>query len=157
MKCEASLIVVKDMEKSRNFYEELLDQKVVMDLGANVSYEGFALHTFESWVNFIKKDSKEINLNKTNNAELYFETEDYDKFLEKFKSFKNIEILNDNHEAPYGQRLIRFYDLDNHIIEVGESLESLIIRLSNEGMSISEITQKTKLPEELVITLKNSD
>jgi len=33
---------------------------------------------------------------------------------------------------PWGQRVIRFYDPDMHIVEVGESLESVACMLHNE-------------------------
>lgn len=157
MKFGSSLIVVKDIEKSRKFYERLLDQEVVMDLGANVAFDGFALQTIESWSEFIKQDINDINLNKTNVSELYFEADDYDKFLEKLKLEKDVELLHDSIVCPWGQKVIRFYDPDNHIIEVGESLENLIKRLSNDGMSISQIIEKTGLPEEVILNIKNND
>lgn len=153
MKFMSSMIVVKDMKKSREFYEGFLNQKVVMDLGANVSFEGFALQTLDSWGNFIDKTESDINLNKTNGFELYFEADNYDKFLKKLKSRK-IEFLHDTKEFPWGQRTVRFYDPDNHVIEVGESLEDVVKRQLDSGMSINEIIEKTELPEELILELK---
>lgn len=127
----SSVIVVKDMEKSREFYENFLNQKVEMGLGANVSFRGFALQAIGSWADFIDKRESDINLNKTNAVELYFEVDNYDQFMEKVK-LANIEILHETKEFPWGQRVIRFYDPDNHIIEVGETLEGVIQRHVNE-------------------------
>ena len=157
MKFTSTMIVVKDMEKSRNFYENLLNQKVIMDLGANVAYEGFALQTLESWMEFIGKEEDDINLLKNNNAELYFEIDDLDNFINKLKNFNDfkIELVHETMEFPWGQRGIRFYDPDNHIIEVGESLESLVKKFINEGMSEEDISKRTGLPEEVVMGLKN--
>ncbi|MEN6292054.1 MAG: hypothetical protein ABFD07_08600, partial [Methanobacterium sp.] len=45
MKFICPLIVVNNMEISRNFYEKVLDQKVQYDFGENISFEsGFAIH-----------------------------------------------------------------------------------------------------------------
>jgi catechol 2,3-dioxygenase-like lactoylglutathione lyase family enzyme len=157
MKFTGTMIVVQDMEKSRNFYETLLDQNVVMDLGANVAYEGFALQTLESWIDFVGKAEDDINLLKNNNAELYFETDDYDGIFKKFKNFNDFEIefVHPTKEFPWGQRGIRFYDPDNHIIEVAESLESLVKKFIDEGMSEEDISERTGLPVEVVQDLKN--
>jgi len=152
----SSVLVVKDMKKSREFYEGFLNQKVQMDLGANVSYEGFALLTLERWTDFINKKKSDINLDKTNEVELYFEVLDYDKFLEKLKSEKNIELVHDTKEFPWGQRGIRFYDPDNHIVEVGETLESVVKKQLDDGMSVDEIIEKTGLPKEYIMEIKKN-
>ncbi|RKX68718.1 hypothetical protein DRP43_05215, partial [candidate division TA06 bacterium] len=39
---------------------------------------------------------------------------------------KNIEFLHEIHEEPWGQRTIRFFDPDNHLIEIGEPLPIFI-------------------------------
>ena len=40
MKFKLPLIVVVNIAVSRKFYEEILNQKVVMDFGANITFEG---------------------------------------------------------------------------------------------------------------------
>ena len=42
----------------------------------------------------------------------------------------------------WGQRVIRFYDLDGHIIEVGESMKIVIQRFLSTGMTMEEISSK---------------
>ena len=157
MKFTSAMIVVRHMEKSRNFHENLLNQKVVMDLGANVSYEGFALQTLESWIDFIEKQEEDINILKNNNDELYFEVEDYDDFIKKLNNFNDFEIefVHKTKEFPWGQRVIRFYDPDFHMIEVGESIESMIKKFLEEGMSVEDISEKTGLAVEYIQDLKN--
>ncbi|MFA5434391.1 MAG: VOC family protein, partial [Candidatus Paceibacterota bacterium] len=117
MKFKMPLIVVRDMELSRKFYEEVLNQKVVMDFGANITFDGaFSLQTKDAWVDFIRKTEQDV-LNKPDNFELYFEEEQFEKFVERLKSFK-INYVHDVIEYPWGQRVIRFYDPDMHMIEV---------------------------------------
>ena len=49
------------MALSRKFYEEVLKQKVVMDFGANITFEGaFSLQTKDTWVDFIRKTEEDI-------------------------------------------------------------------------------------------------
>ena len=157
MKFEGTLIVVQDMERSKSFYGNLLDQEVQMDLGANVSYEGFALMDFERWRDFLEKEKDDFNLLKNNVSELYFETENYDVFIEKLNNYddSDIEIVHKTKEFPWGQRVIRFYDLDNHMIEVGESMDVVIKRFFSSGMSVEDVAEKTGYPVEYVVDLKN--
>jgi len=156
MKFMGAMVVVKNMEKSRNFYETLLNQKAVMDLGANVSYEGFALQTLESWMAFIEKGENDFNFSKNNVSELYFEIDDFDAFIEKLNEFNDFEIefIHKTKEFPWGQS-IRFYDPDNHVIEVGENPEFVVKRFFSEGMSVDGIVERTGLPEEVVLDFKN--
>jgi predicted enzyme related to lactoylglutathione lyase len=39
MKYRGTLISVSDMAKPKNFYEKVMGQKVIMDLGVHVSFE----------------------------------------------------------------------------------------------------------------------
>jgi len=158
MKFECALIVVRDMERSKNFYENLLDQEVKMDLGANVAYEGFALMDFERWIDFLEKGENDFNFSKNNVSELYFEIDDYDTFIEKLNNYNDfkIEIVHKTKEFPWGQRVIRFYDPDNHMIEVGESMEVVIRKFFSDGMSVEDIAEKTGYPVEYLLDLKNN-
>ena len=40
MKYGGTLISVSDMERAKDFYERVMEQKVEMDLGTHVSFEG---------------------------------------------------------------------------------------------------------------------
>ena len=53
-------------------------------------------------------------------------------------------------EFPWGQRVIRIYDPDRHIVEVGESMKAVVLRLLAEGMSPEETATKTMHPLEFV-------
>ncbi|NLC91502.1 MAG: glyoxalase, partial [Methanocorpusculum parvum] len=61
MKFICPLIVVDDIEASKKFYIEVLDQKITMDLGANVTFaESFAIQSKSTWTGFIDKPASEI-------------------------------------------------------------------------------------------------
>ena len=133
MKYNAFMLVVSDMEKSRAFYEKLLGLKVAMDLGVNVSYDcGVALQTKETWLEFIDK-------------ELYFEEDDLDGFLKVLESW-GAALVRPMFTQAWGQRVIRFYDPDHHIIEVGEPLSLVIKRFLSQGLSIEATAERTMCP-----------
>jgi hypothetical protein len=87
---------------------------------------------------------------KTNNFELYFEEDDFDNFMLKLDAYKNIEYVHKVKEYDWGQRVIRFYDRDKHIIEVGESMDTVIKRFLKSGLSIEETAKKSQHPVEYV-------
>lgn len=141
------LITVADIKKSRLFYENILNQKVKFDFGENVTYEGdFAIHLqthFQSLIN-----QKEI-IRPNNSCELYFESDAIEELSEKLKS-AGIVFVHEIREQPWRQKVARFYDPDYNLLEVGESMESLIKRLSSDGMTFDEIISATGLPEAFV-------
>jgi catechol 2,3-dioxygenase-like lactoylglutathione lyase family enzyme len=149
MKFKMPLIAVSDMAVSRKFYEDVMNQKVVLDFGENITFEGdFSLQTKSSWSRFIQRDEKDI-LSKPDNFELYFEERAFDEFAERLKSLE-VEYLHGVVEYPWGQRAVRFYDPDLHIIEVGESMEAVIRRFIGQGLSVEETSVRTQHPAEYI-------
>ena len=58
-------------------------------------------------------------------------------------------------EHTWGQRVIRFYDLDGHIIEVGEDMKMVIQRFLSTGMTMEEISRKMDASVEDLTKLLN--
>ena len=141
------LITVRDISISRKFYESILNQKVKFDFGANVTFHGdFSIHLDSHFRDLI--DNREI-VRGGNDFELYFENDDLVEFVEVL--IKNqVELVHPLREQPWKQRVVRFYDPDRHIIEVGESMEHVAYRLSTEGMSETEISKSIMIPVEFV-------
>ena len=123
MKLKNILIVVKDIEKSRQFYHDLFGIDLVLDNDGNmILTEGLVLQDEKIWKNFLGKDI----VSKSNSCELYFEEQDIDVFIEKLeRMYPNIEYVNRLMTHSWGQRVIRFYDLDGNLIEVGTPMESI--------------------------------
>jgi len=117
MKLKNILIVVKDIEKSRQFYHDLFDIDLVLDNDGNmILTEGLVLQDEKIWKNFLEKDI----ISKNNSCELYFEEQDIEAFIEKLeRMYPDIEYVNRLMTHSWGQRVIRFYDLDGNLIEVG--------------------------------------
>lgn len=150
MKFSSPLIVISDMETSRHFYEKVLGQKVILDFGANITFDGgFSLQTKDSWANFIDKSPEEITP-RSNAFELYFEEDYFDKFLEEIEKVDGIEYVHPMKKYDWHQRVVRFYDPDGNIIEVGESMASIAIKLLKEGHSVEETAKIIQHPVEFV-------
>lgn len=150
MKLEGTLLVVKDMDTSRRFYQDVLSRTVTLDLNEYVVFEGgFCLLTEEQWAEFLDTPAMTYGY-KNNVCELAFEDDDIDAFMAHLKNFTDIEILTPLKEYPWGQRSIRFYDPDKHIIEVGESMKVVVKRFLLSGLSVEETMEKSMFPREFV-------
>lgn len=71
-------------------------------------------------------------------------------FLQHLQSYEEIEYIHKVREYPWGQNVVRFYDPDKHIIEVGESMITVIKRFLASGMTVEETAQRTQHPIEFV-------
>jgi len=147
MKYICPLITVNDMGRSRHFYENILGQKVKMDFGENVTYEGnFAIHLRSDFRDLI--DGKEIR-GGGNSFELYFEFDHVEAIVDRLRE-EGVQFVHEMREQPWRQKVVRFYDPDENMIEIGESLEYLCYRLSEEGLPNEEISSVTMMPPEFV-------
>lgn len=117
MRLKNVLIVVKDIEKSRKFYHDLFGIDLVLDNEGNmILTEGLVLQDEKIWKSFLGRDI----LPQNNACELYFEEQDIETFVEKLERlYPSIEYVNHLMTHSWGQRIIRFYDLDGNLIEVG--------------------------------------
>lgn len=146
MKLKNPLLVVKDIDKSVEFYKKILGLHVISDFGANKTLTGgLSLQTLESWKTFIDKDVSFGN----NSSEIYFEEENFDSFIEKLKIY-DIEYVHQVKEHSWGQRVVRIYDPDKHIIEIGEDIEMVCRRFLENGMSPQEVAERMDVPVKFV-------
>jgi signal transduction histidine kinase len=65
-------------------------------------------------------------------------------------SAANVKLVHPVREEPWGQRVIRLYDPDGHIIEIGESLEAVARRFHRDGQTAEWIMEKTGMPRDFV-------
>lgn len=153
MKFSGTLVAVKDIEKSKQFYQDILGLKIIEDCGVHVVLTGGVfLQTVDTWKVFIHREEDEIIFNN-NAVELYFEENDLDRFISKLQEVKDIDYLHPLIEHPWGQRVVRFYDLDGHIIEVGENIQSVVKRFLDRGLSIKEVAIRMDVSEKYIQSL----
>lgn len=140
MKYEGVCISVKDVSLSKKFYQDLFGLEVSQDYGINLSFGGLSLQQEFDWLVGVPKESV---LEKSHNMELYFEEDDFDGFLAKLERHGGIQYVGGGvKEAGWGQRSVRFYDLDGHIIEVGENMKMVVRRFLDSGLSMAETSRR---------------
>ena len=153
---ESSVLFVQDITRSVKFYTEILDQDILHDFGRNVAFKpGIAL--WEPPKEHIIPQNigeKSIFDESANRGELYFETTDIEAVLTNLKKTK-VKFLHEIHSEPWGQNTIRFFDPDNHLIEIGETLETFVKRLYSDGLSQEQVSEKTGIELEMVNKLVN--
>ena len=127
MKYVCTVISVADISAARKFYEELFGLEVYQDYGRNIAFTcGLALQ------------------------------QDFDGFLNKLKAYSDIEYLGEVIEHSWGQRVIRFYDLDEHLIEVGEDMKMVLRCFLASGMTMEEVSVKMDASIEDLTKLLNT-
>lgn len=143
MQYKGPMLVVNDIDKSVEFYENILGMSVILDFGANKTLTGgLALQTAETYKDFI--DGRTLCFGG-NDFELYFEEDDFESFIQRLKRF-DIEYVHPVKEHAWGQRVVRFYDPDKHIVEVGENLKSVCRRFLESGMTPEQTAERMDVP-----------
>ena len=129
MKLKNVLIVVKDINRSRQFYHDLFGLEMLLDNGGNmILTEGLVLQEEKYWTEFL---GKEI-IPESNSCELYFEESDIENFVQKLeRCYPDVNYVNRLMIHSWGQKVVRFYDPDGNLIEVGTPMGSN----RNEGMN----------------------
>ena len=116
MRLRNILIVVKDIEKSKKFYHDLFGLDIILDNDENVILtEGLVLQDEKVWKDVTGKEV----VTENNSCELYFEERNIEAFTEKLeKLYPEIKYVTRLMTYSWGQKVIRFYNLDGNLIEV---------------------------------------
>lgn len=147
MKFKNPMLIVTDIDRSVAFYRKVFGLRVIMDFGANKTLTGgLALQTLETWQEFIGTDNIAFG---NNNFELYFEEDDFDRFVNKLEEY-DVEYVHPVKEHSWGQRVVRFYDPDKYIIEVGENIKVVCRRFLDEGMTPEQVAERMDVPMRFV-------
>ena len=122
MRLKNVLIVVNNIEKSIEFYKNIFGLEVLLDNDGNVIMtEGLVLQDAKIWRGFLDRDI----IPKNNSCELYFEERNIEEFAARLESCSQpIEYVNKLMTHSWGQKVIRFYDLDGNLIEVGTPVDA---------------------------------
>ena len=117
MKLKNILIVVKNIEESRQFYHDLFGLELILDNDGNmILTEGLVLQDEKIWREFVGRDV----IPENNSCELYFEESDLEGFVEKLERlYPEVRYVNRLMVHSWGQKVVRFYDPDGNLIEVG--------------------------------------
>ena len=122
MKLRNILIAVKNIEKSRQFYHDLFGLELILDNDGNmILTEGLVLQDEKIWREFLGRDV----IPENNSCELYFEESDLEGFVEKLERlYPEVRYVNRLMVHSWGQKVVRFYDPDGNLIEVGTPMQA---------------------------------
>lgn len=144
MRYQCALLAVRDVKKSVAFYQRWFGMEIEVDLGWNVGFKGgLALQEHFAELLGLPQDSV---VERSHNMELYFDCEDLDTFAENLLADPSVEWVHPVKEYPWLQRVLRIYDPDRHILEVGESMPMVFKRVHAQGHSIEETAAMTQHP-----------
>ena len=144
----AFVLFVSNIEQSKRFYQNILGLEIAMDLGINVGFtNGLALWQKDYALNVIH--GTKTPPVKGNDVEIYFETGAIDRAWEAARS-QGVEVVHEPREQRWGQRVFRVCDPDRFIVEFGEPMPVVILRMQREGMTEEDIVKKTTMPTEIV-------
>lgn len=142
----SSVIFVKDIEASKQFYCNILQQEVDTDFGNNITLKGgLSIWEIPDWHELNQNYYQKGESNKA--LEICFETDHIDEIVDLIEK-QNLKKRHGLTEETWGQKTIRIYDPDNNLVEIGEKLEVFITRMHNEGLSVEKINKKTGVPKE---------
>ena len=132
------------LKQSVKFYKEIFDLEIIADYGENKTLTGgISLNALDAWMNFAETDTV---IFQNNAVELYFEEEDMDDFIAKLYNRCDVNYVHRLKEHSWGQRVVRIYDPDFHIIEIGENISSVAKRFQASGMSVREVAERMDIP-----------
>lgn len=121
MRLRNVLIAVNDIDRAIRFYKEIFGLQVILNQDGNVIMsEGLVLQDAKIWQQFLEKEL----ISKNNMTELYFEEADIEGFVKRLEeSDFEIEYVNEIMTHSWGQKVVRFYDPDGNLIEVGSPMD----------------------------------
>jgi catechol 2,3-dioxygenase-like lactoylglutathione lyase family enzyme len=147
----SSLLFVNDVSVSRHFYEKILDQEVALDHGECVTFSaGFSI-MLRDYAHEVIYNERYVGQPSEHNfgVELYFETGDIVGTRDSLREL-GVRFIHDIVEQPWGQRVLRVYDPDMYIVEVGEPMDIVIKRFISKRMSVEDVAARTSMPLDIV-------
>lgn len=117
MKLKNILIATRNIEAARKYYHDLFGLDVILDNDGNmILADGLVLQDEKIWKKFLGRDI----VFEHNSSELYFEEKDIEGFVKKLETlYPDTKYVNRMMTHSWGQQVVRFYDLDGNLIEVG--------------------------------------
>ena len=117
MKYKGILIVVESCDRALKFYKDMFGFRLIKDNDGNMELTG-GLYLQEA--KYFEKFTNKSTTSKSNSTELYFEEADIEYFVKRLENlYPQTEYVNRLMTHSWGQRVVRFYDPDGNLIEVG--------------------------------------
>lgn len=137
-----------DVPALRDFYRELFDLPIALELNGLVTFDcGISIWEAADARTMIYGGLDPSPVERPR-SELYFETDAIEAFAESLPD--GVRLAHPLETAPWAQRVVRFYDPDGNLVEVGEAMEAVVRRLAAGGLSPEEVAARTLMPPAFV-------
>ncbi len=148
MRLKHTLLLVQDISRAKRFYADLFSMKIIHDFGTHVTLEGgLALHEASHYEMMTGKTT--ARQPEDHHSAVYFESDDIISDYHRLEQAKT-SFLHPIEMQSWNQQVFRCFDPDGHLIEVGESMRQVILRLHKMGKNPREIIDMTHLPQDYV-------
>jgi len=148
MSFKSTIVVVEDVRKSRQLYEEAFGLVVDSDFGEyNCGFVG-GLALYQKKMFREMTDGVSI-AERPNSFVLYFEYADVPA-MERRLEERGLTFLHRTREQPWGQLALRAWDNDGHLLEVAEDMDVTLSRMFDSGMDVAAVARKTGYAEDYV-------
>ncbi len=140
MRIGTTILSVKDIAESVRFYREVLGLTIEDDSGPYVKIsDRLALRSEPLWKDMLGRDDVTYG---SNDSEVYFEELDFDGFIDRLRVTEGIRYIQGPETNRWGQRVVKIYDPDMHIIEIGEDIRSVCRRLMERGFNAEQVSER---------------
>ena len=150
IKFHSTEIMTEEFEQMKSFYQNILQQEIEFDFGNCIGFKnGLSLWKLNEEYPIAMKLGRTFDKSGNKNLEICFETDDFELVVENLNKYK-LKYLHQETEELWGQQTIRFYDPENNLVEIGETISCFVKRFRNLGMSAEEVSKKTTVSVEMV-------
>jgi hypothetical protein len=165
MKMSCPLLVVRELSSSRRFYEQVLGQAVALDFGANITFDGGFFACKRSIHGRAYPQARAGYLLGANNAELYFEEEDFEGFLSRLQKMDGIGFCTAKLNIRGASASCGFTIRTTTSSRWAKPCATVVLRFARQGMTPEQIALRTEHPAEFVLacianekkTIRNPD
>lgn len=147
---QSSVIITTNFETMKAFYHDILEQEIEFDFGNCLGFKGgLTIWELKSDYPITRHLNRSYHSSGNKNLEICFESDSFEDVVAGLEKY-DIKYLHSVTEEKWGQRTIRFYDPEDNLIEIGESMPCFVKRFYQQGMRADEIAKRTSIPIELV-------
>ena len=112
-----SIALVENIAVSKHFYKDIFGLTVIKEFDTFVLFEdGFSIHDGKIYAEYI---DEEFCRQSVCHTAFYFSTVDIFEIQQKLQE-NSVEFIHEVIEQPWGEKCLRCYDPDFHVIEVGD-------------------------------------
>lgn len=116
-----SIALVKSIEESKRFYRDIIGLKVIREFDTFILFQDeFAIHAADLFYTYLNKPYHGEKMGH-DNVDFYFTTSDLEGMQKKLKEEK-VAFIHEIYKHAWGEKVIRVYDPDGHILEIGDAL-----------------------------------